>query len=149
MKIHKALSRCSLDWEVTTIDAERPAIINDDPSEKAREWLRNYEEKLVNAISLDEIRPADFCSLIVPNCLGILGFYEKSPIYLRLGNLIQEFETKPNTPILTIGLGIAAGLSCKNTSGNWIWKDYSLTSISVPEMYQEPYFANLELVVED
>jgi putative intracellular protease/amidase len=112
--IHKALSRCSLDWEATTIDAERPAIINDDTSEKAREWLRNNEEKLLNSISLDDIRSSDFNALIVPNMLGILGFYEKSPIHFRLSNLIQEFEAEKK-PILTIGLGIAAGLSCKNT----------------------------------
>jgi hypothetical protein len=65
-------------------------------------------------INLDEIRSSDFSGLIVPNMMGILGFHEQSPIHLRLASLVQDFDAEKK-PILTIGHGIAAGLSCKNT----------------------------------
>ncbi|CAG9325887.1 unnamed protein product [Blepharisma stoltei] len=148
LSIHKVLTTFAFDWEIGTLEGEKPSVINDDSSEDAVDFYRSYLERLNSPTNLNEIRGNEYSAIIIPSFPAIIANFKGEPLINKLGKILREVYLECKG-MLCIGHGIAAAFESKDAKGKWIFDGFNIASVPLIQQWNDEYFPLIPFLIED
>ena len=140
-----------IDLKIASYRGNKP-YLNFEKNKKYNEWAESNEDILLNVLNIDNISPAKFDAILIPNYSYI--YHELQIQDHSLCKILLQFH-QANKIICTIGHSTYALCKCveidyeESNITTWPFVGYNLTGASLNHIMRENLFGSVPHIIEE
>lgn len=143
IQIYTTLTAANFHVVLVTPNGAPPEFYCED--DKGEAWMREHKQLYSRPQRIEDVTETNFDAIFLPSALGAIQDLADHEI---LGALVQAFLTRKK-PIGAVGYGVAGLCTAMAAESEWCFSEFNLTSVSVYECSNTPYFDKLPFIIED